>query len=117
VARLNGGGSSIKVQNSSRRYQRRYNEALEVFEQLRQMAPHGSNADLGIGQVYLAEREYDKAIKAMMTDFNPGGITYYWLGAAYAAKGDHEKALETMQKAFLAGFSDFAALWYFRPGR
>jgi tetratricopeptide (TPR) repeat protein len=90
--------------------QRRYDEALAAFEQMRQLAPQASSAELGIGQVYLAEGEYDRAIKAIMTDFKPSGITYYWLGAAYAAKGDRRKALETMQKSFQAGFSDFAAL-------
>ena len=90
--------------------QRRYDEALAAFEQMRQMAPHASSASLGIGQVYLAEGEYDTALKAIVTDFKPTGISYYWLGAAYAAKDDRQKALETMQKAFEAGFSDFAAL-------
>jgi hypothetical protein len=54
--------------------------------------------------------EYDKALSAILTSFRPSGISYYWLGATYAAKGDRAKALETMQKAFQAGFSDFAAL-------
>jgi len=40
----------------------------------------------------------------------PAGINYFWLGAAYAARGDKEKALAIMQKAFEAGFHDFAAL-------
>ena len=90
--------------------QKRYDEALAAFEQMRQMAPHASSASLGIGQVYLAKGEYDKALKAIMTDFKPAGVTYYWLGAIYAAKGDRSKALETMQKAFQAGFTDFAAI-------
>jgi len=90
--------------------QKRYDEALAAFEQMRQIAPRASSADLGIGQVYLAKGEYDKALKAMMADLRPSGINYYWLGATYAARGDRAKALETMQKAFQAGFSDFAAL-------
>ena len=90
--------------------QKRYDEALAAFEQMRQMAPHASSAYLGEGQVYLAKGEYDKAVNALMTDFKPAGITYYWLGAAYAAKGDRAKAIETMQKAFQAGFTDFTAI-------
>ena len=65
---------------------------------------------MGIGQVYLAQGEYDKAVQAIGADLRPSGINYYWLGAAYAARGDKEKALATMQKAFEAGFHDFAAL-------
>ena len=90
--------------------QKRYDEALAAFEQMRQIAPRANSADLGIGQVYLAKGEYDKALKAMTADVRPSGINYYWLGATYAARGDRAKAIETMQKAFQAGFSDFAAL-------
>jgi len=60
--------------------------------------------------VYLAKGEYDKAIKALTANFKPNGISYYWLGAAYAAKGDRSKALDTMQKAFQSGFADFGAI-------
>jgi len=90
--------------------QKRYDEALAAFEQMRQINRSASSADLGVGQVYLAKGEYDKAVKAMATNFKPSGVTYYWLGAAYAAKGDRSKALDTMQKAFQSGFADFGAI-------
>jgi tetratricopeptide (TPR) repeat protein len=66
--------------------QKRFDEAIAAFEQMRQLAPRASSADLGIGQMYLAEGEYDKALKAILTDFQPSGITSYWPGAIYAAK-------------------------------
>jgi tetratricopeptide (TPR) repeat protein len=90
--------------------QKRYDEALAAFEQMRHINRGASSANLGIGQVYLAQGEYDKAVQAISADLRPSGINYYWLGAAYAARGDKEKALATMQKAFEAGFHDFAAL-------
>ena len=90
--------------------QRRYDEALAAFEQMRQINRGASTADMGVGQVYLAKGEYDKAIKALTANFKPNGISYYWLGAAYAAKGDRSKALDTMQKAFQSGFADFGAI-------
>jgi len=90
--------------------QKRYDEALAAFEEMRQIAPHANSADLGVGQVYLAKGEYDKALKAMTTTFRPSGINYYWLGATYAAKGDRLKALDTMEKAFESGFADFGAI-------
>jgi tetratricopeptide (TPR) repeat protein len=65
---------------------------------------------MGVGQVYLAQGKYDKAVKALTANFKPSGISYYWLGAAYAAKGDRGKALDTMQKAFQSGFADFGAI-------
>ncbi|MGA8538324.1 MAG: protein kinase [Terriglobales bacterium] len=90
--------------------QKRYDEALAAFEQMKQINRGANSADLGIGQVYLAEGESDKAVKAMTANFKASGITYFWLSAAYAAQGDKEKALATLQKAFDAGFRDFAAL-------
>ena len=90
--------------------QKRYDEALAAFEQMRQINRGTSTANMGVGQVYLAQGEYDKAVKALTANFKPSGISYYWLGAAYAAKGDRGKALDTMQKAFQSGFADFGAI-------
>jgi tetratricopeptide (TPR) repeat protein len=66
--------------------------------------------DLGLGQVYLAQGDYDKAVAALSKNVRPTGIDYFWLAAAFAARGDREKALATLQKAFDAGFHDFSAL-------
>jgi TolB-like protein/DNA-binding winged helix-turn-helix (wHTH) protein len=90
--------------------QKRYDEALAAFDQMRQINRGASGADLGVGQVYLAQGEYDKAVKALTANFKPSGINYYWLGAAYAAKGDRTRALDTIQKAFQSGFADFGAI-------
>jgi tetratricopeptide (TPR) repeat protein len=67
-------------------------------------------AQLGLGQTYLAQGDYDKALTAMLKGLRPVGINYFWLSAAYAARGDNEKTLATLQKAFEAGFHDFPAL-------
>ena len=72
--------------------------------------PGDSFPDMGLGQVYLAQGDYDKALAALSKSVRPAAINYFWLGAAYAARGDREKALATLQKAFDAGFHDFTAL-------
>lgn len=69
-----------------------------------------NTADLGVGQIYIAEGEYDKAITAMQRKVLPSAISYYWLAVAYAGKGDKAKALGMLQKAFDAGFRDFPSL-------
>jgi serine/threonine protein kinase/Tfp pilus assembly protein PilF len=90
--------------------QQRYAEAIAAFEHARELDPTSFWADLGLGQVYLAQGDYDKALAALSKSVRPAGINYFWLSAAYAARGDKEKALATLQKAFDAGFHDFAAL-------
>jgi eukaryotic-like serine/threonine-protein kinase len=90
--------------------QQRYAEAIAAFEHARELDPTSFWADLGSGQVYLAQGEYDKALAALSKNLRPAGINYFWLSAAYAAHGDKDKALATLQKAFGAGFRDFAAL-------
>ena len=67
-------------------------------------------ADLGLGQVYLAQGDYDRAVASLTKSALTAAINYFYLSAAYAAGGDKEKALATLQKAFEAGFHDFAAL-------
>jgi hypothetical protein len=37
-------------------------------------------------------------------------INEYWLSAAYAGKGDKEKALASLQEALKLGYGDFGAL-------
>jgi tetratricopeptide (TPR) repeat protein len=90
--------------------EQRYSEAISAFEHARELDPTSFWADLGLGQVYLAQGDYDKAVTVLSKNVRPAGINYFWLGAAYAARGDKEKALAIMQKAFEAGFHDFAAL-------
>ena len=90
--------------------QQRYAEAIAAFEHSRELDPTSFWADLGLGQVYLAQGEYDKAVATLSKRIRPAGINYFWLSAACAAHGDKDKALATLQKAFEAGFHDFAAL-------
>ncbi len=90
--------------------QQRYPEAIAVLEQAQGLDSANTMATLGLGQAYLAQGEYDKALSAMLKGVRPASINYYWLTAAYAARGDKEKALTTLQKTFELGFHDFAAL-------
>ena len=90
--------------------QQRYAEAIAAFEHARELDPADAFPQLGLGQAYLAQGDYEKAIAAMLKGGRPAAINYFWISAAYAAHGDKEKALVTLQKAFDTGFHDFAAL-------
>jgi serine/threonine protein kinase/Tfp pilus assembly protein PilF len=90
--------------------QQRYPEAIAAFEHAREINPTSPTADMGLGQVYLAQGDYDKAVAVLSKNVHPAAINYFWLAAAYAAHGDKEKGLATLRKAFESGFHDFAAL-------
>jgi len=90
--------------------QRRYPEAIAAFQRHKELDPVSTFPDLGLGQAYLAQGDYDKALDAMSKVMRPAAVNYYWIGAAYAARGDKEKALAAMQKSFDMGFHDFAVL-------
>jgi non-specific serine/threonine protein kinase len=90
--------------------QQRYAEAIGAFEHARELDPTDYFGNMGLGQVYLAQGEFDKAVAILSTTVQPAAINYYWLASAYAARGNNEQALSTMQRAFDTGFSDFKAL-------
>jgi eukaryotic-like serine/threonine-protein kinase len=90
--------------------QKRYPEALASFQHEKELSPNSLMADMGLGQAYLAQGDYDQAIATLRKTAIPSAIDYYFLSAAYAAHGDKEKALATLQKTFELGFRDFAAL-------
>jgi tetratricopeptide (TPR) repeat protein len=70
-----------------------------------------SYGDLGLAQVYLAQGKYDSAVDRLTKNGEPKeAINSYFLSAAYAGKGDKEKALATLQRTLNFGYRDFAAI-------
>jgi len=93
-------------------HQGRYQEAMAAMEHAKALSPTSTTPDFGLAQVDLAEGKYDQAL-AILSQLAVGdkdASTLFWLTAAYAAKGDKQRALATLQKAFAAGFRDFAAI-------
>ncbi len=90
--------------------QQRYKEAQAALEQAREFSPTSQSVDLGFGQLYLAQGDPAHAIDMFTKHHVSAAINLFWLGAAYAANGDSDKALAMMQQAFQAGFRDFAAI-------
>jgi eukaryotic-like serine/threonine-protein kinase len=90
--------------------QQRNTEAIAAFERAKEIDPSDYFGNFGLGQAYLAQGDYDKALASLLQGLKPAGINYFWLSAVYAGRGDRDKALATLQKAFDTGFHDFAAL-------
>ena len=92
-------------------FQGRYQEAEVTFHRAAEI---GSVAyeSLGMAQLSLAQGNYDAAIGylAKSASGTKSAMNDYWFSAAYAAKGDNDKALASLQTAFKLGFGDFAAL-------
>jgi serine/threonine protein kinase/tetratricopeptide (TPR) repeat protein len=90
--------------------QGRYDDASKSFEREAEFTDP-SYGNFGAAQVALAQGNYDSAIARLLKDGEPKEAVYsYFLAAAYAAKGDKEKALAQMQKTFKLGYQDFAAI-------
>jgi eukaryotic-like serine/threonine-protein kinase len=91
-------------------FQGRYDEASKAFERGAELGDV-SYDDLGDAQIFLAQGKYDEAVARLLKRGEPKeAITSYFLTAAYAAKGDKEKALASLQKTFNLGYRDFAAI-------
>jgi TolB-like protein/Tfp pilus assembly protein PilF/predicted Ser/Thr protein kinase len=92
--------------------QGRYQEAMVAFDHVRELAPTSPLADIGAGQVYLAQGNYDRAVTVLSkaSKYSKSAIPFFWLSSAYAAQGNKEKALAVLEKALNAGYRDFAAL-------
>src|ERR1022692_4631703 len=100
------------LMNNRRRLllQGRYDEATKAFERGGELGDV-SYTDFGEAQVYLAEGNYDTALARLLKGGEPKeAVNCYFLSATYAAKGDKEKALASLQKTFNLGYRDFAAL-------
>jgi serine/threonine protein kinase/tetratricopeptide (TPR) repeat protein len=90
--------------------QGRYEEARKTFEFAGELG-EAAYGDLGTAQVYIAQGNYDAAIARLVKRGEPKeAINSYFLSAAYAGKGDKEKALAELQKTLNLGYRDFAAL-------
>jgi eukaryotic-like serine/threonine-protein kinase len=88
----------------------RYQEASAAFEHVRELSPTSPTADLGLAQVYLAEGDSERAVALLSKQGSRAAISLFWLSSAYAAHGNKEKALSTLEQALNAGFRDFAGL-------
>jgi len=87
----------------------RYQEAISAFEHVRELSPTSPTVDLGLAQVYLAQGDSGRALSLLQKQPR-AAINFFWLSSAYAAHGEREKALDTLQEALNAGYRDFTAL-------
>jgi hypothetical protein len=64
-----------------------------------------------MAQLSLAQGRWDDAVGYMSKlAHQKTALNYYWLSAAYAGKGDKNKALESLQESLKLGYGDFVSL-------
>jgi adenylate cyclase len=93
--------------------QGRYDEAMAAFEQARALSPTSSTPESGIAQVYLAKREYDRALQVFLRQpekVRNTSLQEFLASSIYAGRGEREKSLAELQKALESGYRDFAAI-------
>jgi eukaryotic-like serine/threonine-protein kinase len=90
--------------------QGRYEEASKAAEQVADLESN-IYALLIQAQIHLAQGNYDAAINDLTkTGESKEAINTYFLSAAYAAKGDKEKALSELKRTLNLGYADFASI-------
>jgi serine/threonine protein kinase/Flp pilus assembly protein TadD len=90
--------------------QGRYDEARAAFEKVKGLSPTSWMPLLGLGQMYLAQGDSERAVSLMEKASPQTGVYFFWMACAYSAHGDRDKALATMRKAFNLGFRDFTEI-------
>jgi len=91
-------------------FQKRYAEAGAAFQRAKELGSDYYN-EMGMAQLFLVQGNYDQAVTNLSKRSKGNtAIGQYWLGAAYAAKGDKDKAFAALQKSFELGFRDFTVL-------
>jgi eukaryotic-like serine/threonine-protein kinase len=93
--------------------QGRYDEAIAAFEQARALSPTSYTPDSGIVQVYLAKKEYDRALQLFLRvpeKVRNTSLQEFLASSIYAGRGEREKSLAELQKALESGYRDFAAI-------
>ncbi len=93
--------------------QGRFDEAITAFEYARTLSPSSSTPDIGIAQVYLAKKDYDRALNCLLKmpeQQRHTQIPLFLLSSIYAGRGDREKALAELQNVLNKGYRDFAAI-------
>jgi serine/threonine protein kinase/Tfp pilus assembly protein PilF len=92
-------------------FQKRYPEAEVAFHRAGVIGDK-TYENMGMTQLALAQGNWDQAVSygLKLGGSSKTAMNCYWLSAAYAGKGDKDKALATLQEAFKLGYGDFASL-------
>jgi eukaryotic-like serine/threonine-protein kinase len=91
-------------------FQKRYQEAEVAARRAGQIGDK-TYENMGMTQVSLAQGNWEQAVSyGLKLGGTKTAMNCYWLSAAFAGKGDKDKALASLQEALKLGYGDFPAL-------
>jgi serine/threonine protein kinase/tetratricopeptide (TPR) repeat protein len=92
-------------------FQKRYQEAEVAARRAGQIGDK-TYENMGMTQISLAQGNWEQAVSygLKLSGGSKTAMNCYWLSAAYAGKGDKDKALASLQEALKLGYGDFTAL-------
>ena len=94
--------------------QKKYEEAIQIFESILKDMPKLTLIYRNIGNCYFAMEKYDEAIenyKKAIKEKGDNTEIYVAIGNSYINKGENEKALEWYKKADVSKIKDFNVLY------
>lgn len=96
-------GRGLLLQGRRQEARRAFEKALEIDSDFR-------SAHLGLAQYHLAVGEYDKAREAMDRGEKETAIQFAYRAQISGAKGEIDRALGELERAFDMGYRDFAGI-------
>ena len=91
-------------------HQGRHAEARAAFERALELNPDFTAGLLGLAQYFLAVGEYASALESLKASGKESAMGWFYSCSVHAAAGDPENALAALERAFAAGYRDFAGL-------
>jgi tetratricopeptide (TPR) repeat protein len=103
TSRIESNPAALKFLTAEKLFnERKYNECINVLNEIFKIDPMDLESNLLLGKVYLARGENENAINQFqkVLTINPdSAVTIYWLGLSYVRSGDFETAFPLLKQA------------------
>jgi tetratricopeptide (TPR) repeat protein len=103
MGRIESNPAALKFQTAEKLFnERKYNECINVLNEIFKIDPMDLESNLLLGKVYLARGENENAINQFqkVLTINPdSAVATYWLGLSYVRSGDFETAFPLLKHA------------------
>lgn len=95
----------------------KYSSAIRNYETVKRLNPESFWPTLGLGRVYLLEKDYERArlvLEEGLKQFENNGPILFYLGKTYFELHQGDRALECFDQAFAANYKNLNNLYYYR---